>query len=246
MKKIIISAILLANTLLLNGCSPVIQSASTLSTAITTTNDRRTAGEVLDDRTIMFNLFTWPLTDTALKDAHLNFMVHNKTVLITGEVPTNKLRNYVTKQAQLQDYKIKQVFNELIVGPNNSLLNRAKDSTITLQVEALFYDQEVFHPAHIRVMTENKTVYLMGAVTKREADKAVKSAIKAKGVKKVVKFFNYLKNRPIAEVERDRQFKINAQKEAELQKQQAILDAKKDKLKQEIKALNGNIKGTFF
>jgi osmotically-inducible protein OsmY len=246
MKKIIISAILLANTLLLGGCSPVIQSASTLSTAITTTNDRRTAGEVLDDRTIMFNLFTWPLTDTALKDAHLNFMVYNKTVLITGEVPTNKLRNYVTKQAQLQDYKIKQVFNEITVSPNNSLLNRAKDSTITLQVEALFYDQEVFHPAHIRVMTENKTVYLMGAVTKREADKAVKSAIKAKGVKKVVKFFNYLKNRPIAEVERDRQFKINAQKKAELQKQQAILDAKKDKLKQEIKALNGNTKGTFF
>jgi osmotically-inducible protein OsmY len=66
-----------------------------------------------------------------------------------------------------------------------------------LQVEALFYDQEVFHPAHIRVMTENKTVYLMGAVTKREADKAVKSATKVNGVKKVVKFFNYLKDKSI-------------------------------------------------
>jgi osmotically-inducible protein OsmY len=246
MKKNIIFAILLANTLLLSGCLPVIQGASTLSTAIAVANDRRTAGEVLDDRTIMFNLFTWPLTDNALKNAHLNFMVYDKTVLITGEVPTKKLRNYVAKQAQLQDSKIKQVFNELIVGPNNSLLNRAKDSTITLQIEALFYNQEVFHPTHIRVMTENKTVYLMGAVTKREADKAVKSAIKAKGVKKVVKFFNYLKARSIIEIEHDRKSKLNAQKKAELEKQQAILDVKKDKLKQELKELNGNTKGTFF
>jgi osmotically-inducible protein OsmY len=160
-------------------------------------NDRRTVGEVLDDKTIMLNLFTWPITDSALADTHLNFMVYDKTVLITGEVPTKKMRDYVAKQAQLQDSKIKQVFNELIVGPNNSLLNRAKDSTITLQVEALFYDQEVFHPTHIRVMTENKTVYLMGAVTKREADKAVKSATKVNGVKKVVKFFNYLKDKSI-------------------------------------------------
>ncbi|SHN93405.1 hypothetical protein BHECKSOX_193, partial [Bathymodiolus heckerae thiotrophic gill symbiont] len=89
-------------------------------------------------------------------------------------------------------------------------------------------------------------VYLMGAVTKREADRAVKSASKAKGVKKVVKLFNYLKTRPAAEIERDRQRELAAQKKAELQKQQAILDAKKTKLKQDLKALGGNTEGTSF
>ncbi len=246
MKKIILSAVLLANTFLLSGCLPAIQGASTLSTAITVTNDRRTAGEVLDDRTIMFKLFAWPSTDATLEDAHLNFMVYNKTVLITGEAPTNELRNYTAKQAQLQDAKIKQVFNEVSVGPNSGLLSRAKDSAITLQVEALFHDQEVFHPTHVRVMTENQTVYLMGAVTKREADQAVKVAAKAKGVKKVVKLFNYLKTRPAAEIERDRQRELAVQKEAELRKQQAALDAQKTKLKQELKALGGNAEGTPF
>ncbi len=246
MKKIILSAVLIANSLFLTGCLPAIQSASTVSTAITVTNDRRSAGEVLDDRTIAFRLFAWPSTDTALEDAHLNFMVYDKAVLITGEAPTNSVRNYASKQAALQDAKIKQVFNEVTVGPNSSLLSRAKDSAITVQVEALFHDQEVFHPTHVRVMTENQTIYLMGAVTKREADKAVKVASKAKGAKKVVKLFNYLKTRPAAEIERDRQRELAAQKEAELKKQQAELDAKKAKLKQELRALGGSAEGTPF
>ncbi len=246
MKKIILSAFLLANTFLLSGCLPAIQSASTVSTAITVTNDRRTAGEVLDDRTIMFRLFAWPSTDMVLEDAHLNFMVYDKAVLITGEAASNNLRDYAAKQAKLQDAKITQVFNEISVGPNSGLLSRAKDSAITLQVEALFHDQEVFHPTHVRVMTENQTVYLMGAVTKREADKAVKVASKAKGVKRVVKLFSYLKTRPAAEIERDRQRELTVQKEAELRKQQAALDAKKAKLKQELKALGGSAEGTPF
>ncbi len=246
MKKIILSGILLANTFLLSGCLPAIQSASTLSAVIAVTNDRRTAGEVLDDRIIMFKMFAWPSTDIALENTHLNFMVYDKTVLITGEAPTSNLRSYVSTQAQLQNAKISQVFNEMSVAPNSGLLSRAKDAVITLQVEALFHDQEVFHPTHVRVMTENQTVYLMGAVTKREADRAVKSASKAKGVKKVVKLFNYLKTRPAAEIERDRQRELAAQKKAELQKQQAILDAKKTKLKQDLKALGGNTEGTSF
>ncbi len=246
MKKIILSTLIIANTLFLAGCLPAIQGASSLSTAITVTNDRRTAGEVLDDRTIAFKLFAWPSTDSALEDAHLNFMVYDKAVLITGEVSSDALRNYTVKQTQLQDEKISQIFNELSVGPNSSLLNRAKDSAITAQVEALFHDQEVFHPTHVRVMTEAQTVYLMGAVTKREADQAVKVASKAKWVKRVVKLFNYLKTRPAAEIERDRQRELAEQKAAELKQQQAALDAQKAKLEQELKALGGNTEGTSF
>ena len=71
-------------------------------------------------------------------------------------------------------------------------LSRAKDGIITVQIETLFLDQEVFHPTHVRVMTERRTVYLMGAVTKREAEHATNLATRAKNVDKVVKLFNYL------------------------------------------------------
>ncbi len=238
MKKLLISAILIANSLLLTGCLPVIQGASTVSTIITTTNDRRSTGEVLDDRTIMFKMFAWSSQDLMLKDAHLNFMVYNKRVLITGEVPSNAALEYTIKQAKIQDPKIKQVFNEITVGPNSGLLSRSKDTVITSQVETLFHDQEVFHPTLVRVMTEGQTVYLMGAVTKREAQSAVKLASKAKWAKRIVKRFDYLKTRPTAEIERDRQREIAAQKKADLSIKQAELDAKKAELKRQIQELN--------
>ena len=244
MKKIFLLTFLIINSLLLTSCLPAIHSATTVGTAITVTNDRRTAGEVLDDRTIAFKLFAWPSADVALDEAHLNFMVYDKNVLVTGEAPSDAVRNYAINQAQLQDAKIIQVFNEVTIGPSSGLLSRAKDSAITLQVEALFHDQEVFHPTHVRVMTENQTVYLMGAVTQREAISAVKAATRAKGVKKVVKLFNYLKTRPAAEIERDRQRELAKQKEFALKQKQAELDAQKAKLKQELRALGGNVEGT--
>jgi len=243
MKKITLLSLIIINSLFLSGCLPAIQSASTLSTAITITNDRRTAGEVLDDRTIAFKLFAWPSTDDELSESHLNFMVYDKTVLITGETPSNALRKYAASQTKAQDAIIKRVLNEITVGPNSGLLNRAKDAAITAQVEVLFHNQEVFHPTHVRVMTENQTVYLMGAVTKREADKAVTAAAKAKWVKKVVRLFNYLKTRPAAEVERDRQRELVTQKKSELKKQQSELDAKKSVIKQHLRALDGNAEG---
>ena len=139
---------------------------------------------------------------------------YNQSVLVTGEVPNQNLSSLVIQKIQQQGYRIDQTFNELTIGPNTGLLNRAKDTAITLQIEALFLDQEVFHPTHVRVMTENQTVYLMGAVTQREADKAVSIIASAKGVKKIVKYFTYIKTRPAAEIERDRQRDIAKQKQA--------------------------------
>ncbi len=194
----------MASFLLLTACVSVIQSVSTVSSIISVSNDRRSAGEVLDDQTITLRLFTWSSKDLILNNAHLNFMVYNKTVLITGKVATPKIRIYASKQAQLQIPKISQIFNEIKLGPSNGLLSRAKDSTITIQIEFLFQNQEVFHPTHVQVMTENQVVYLMGAVTKREAEMAAKTAAKAKGVYKVIKLFDYIKTRPKDEIERDR------------------------------------------
>ena len=239
MKKIILFTLLMVNSLLLTGCLPVIQGASTVNSVVSVSNDRRSAGTILDDKTLYFKLVAWSMDDAKTEDAHLNFLIYDKMVLIAGEASTNEMRTYISKQAQLQAPQIKQVFNEIKVGPNSGLLSRAKDSAITLQVEALFHDQEVFHPIHVRVMTEAQTIYLMGAVTKREADKAAKIASKAKGARKVVKLFDYLKTRPAAEIEQDRQREIAAQKEIERKKQQAEIADKKAELKRQIKELDG-------
>jgi osmotically-inducible protein OsmY len=244
MKKTLLLSTLILSSIFLSGC--IVSTASTVSTAISVANERRTTGEMIDDKTIGLRLLAWSTKDQNLSDAHVNFMSFDRIVLVAGEAPNGDVRSYIVKQIQVADPKVRKVINEIVIGPNSGYLSRVKDAAITTQVEVLFQDQEVFHPTHIKVMTENQTVYLMGEVTKREADKAAKTAAKAKGVKKVVKLFDYLKTRPAAEINRDRQREINAQKAAEIKQQQAELDAKKAELKKQLRALGGNAEGTPF
>ena len=165
-------------------------------------------------------------------------MVYNKAVLMVGEAPSIEAREYLEKQIKQKAPKINQLINEVAVMPNSGYLSRAKDGIITVQIEALFLDQEVFHPTHVLTMTERRTVYLMGSVTKREAEHATNLATKAKNVDKVVKLFNYLLVRPADEIERDNKRKAEAERKAELEAKKAELEAEKTALQQQIDELN--------
>ena len=240
MKKVILLCTLLVSSFILSSCSPIVQGSAAVTTVATMSNDRRSVGEILDDKTLDMNLSDIVRKDTILEDMHINFMVYNKAVLMTGESPSAEARDYLEKLIKKKAPKMKQLINEVAVMPNSSYLSRAKDGIITVQVEALFLDQEVFHPTHVRVMTERRTVYLMGSVTKREAEHATNLAAKAKNVDKVVKLFNYLLVRPAAEIERDNKRKVEAERQAELEAKKAELEAAQAALQQQIDELNAN------
>lgn len=231
---------LLVTSFIFSSCSPILQGAAAVTTVATMSNDRRSAGEIIDDKTLNFNLSNIVRKDAILEDIHINFMVYDKAVLMLGEAPSIEAKDYLEKQIRQQVPKIKQFINEVAVMPNSGYLSRAKDGIITVQIEALFLDQEVFHPSHVRVMTERRTVYLMGSVTKREAEHATNLAAKAKNVDKVVKLFNYLLVRPAKEIERDNKRKTEAERKAEIETKRAELEAKQTALQQQIDELNAN------
>ena len=240
MKKVILLCTLLVSSFILSSCSPIAQGAAAVTTVATMSNDRRSVGEILDDKTLDMNLSDIVRKDTILEDMHINFMVYNKAVLMVGESPSTEAREYLEKQIKRNAPKMKQLINEVEVMPNSRYLSRAKDGIITVQIETLFLDQEVFHPTHVRVMTERRTVYLMGSVTKREAEHATNLAAKAKNVDKVVKLFNYLLVRPAKEIERDNKKKAEAERKAELESERAELEAAQAALQQQIDELNAN------
>ena len=240
MKKVILLCAFLVSSFILSSCSPIVQGAAAVTTVATMTNDRRSAGEILDDKTIDFNLSSIIRKDTILEDMHINFLVYNKAVLMAGEAPSTEAREYLEKQIKKNAPKMKQLINEVEVMPNSSYLSRAKDGIITVQIETLFLNQEVFHPTHVRSMTERRTVYLMGSVTKREAEHATNLTTKAKNVDKVVKLFNYLLVRPAAEIERDNKRKAEAERQAELEAKRAELEAAQAALQQQIDELDAN------
>lgn len=243
MLKIIASLTL---SIFLSSCIGILAGASVVGTTTKTQNDRRSLGTIVDDSTLYLQVSNSVQQDQKLNDAHLNFLTYNAKVLITGEVANQEVKAYVESSLMKKIPKITGIFNEIKIAPVSSFLSRAKDAAINLKISVSFYTQEVFHPAHIKFTVEAQTAYLMGEVTKREADKATQIVAQSTGVRKVVRLFTYLKSRPTVEIERDRLAEENAIKKIELEKKQAEIEAKRAELLEQIRALENNKTGTTF
>ena len=81
---------------------------------------------------------------------------------------------------------VRGVYNELAVAGVSSFTARSNDSIITSKVKARFVDAQKFNALHVKVVTENSVVYLLGLVKKQEADDATEIARTTSGVQKVV------------------------------------------------------------
>ena len=119
MKKTLLLSTLILSSIFLSGC--IVSTASTVSTVVSVTNERRTTGEMIDDKTIGLRLLAWSTEGRKLGGAHVNFMSFDRVVLATGEAPNNDLRSYIVKQVQVIDPKVKSVINEIIVGSNSGI-----------------------------------------------------------------------------------------------------------------------------
>jgi len=231
MKNIMLLSGLIFSVFFVSSCSPIASGVAVLAQDVTTTsNDRRSPGELVDDKNIQQRLNSIIKNDLMFEDSHILFLVYDKSVAIFGEAPSGEVSSYLDKKIKSKIPTIKQAINEIRVAKNISYLSRTKDGLITAQIEALFLNQEVFHPNHVLLKTNNQTVYLMGAVTQREAEHATNVASKAKNVMEVIKLFNILAVRPAAEIERDNLKFEKEKKIAELEQQKAQLELEQNKV----------------
>jgi osmotically-inducible protein OsmY len=152
--------------------------------------DRRQAETILTDEGIEIRAAN-RVSERYSDRVHINITSYNRTVLLTGEVPDDATRSQIDAiVAGVQN--VKRLQNELQVGPVSSLTTRGKDAYITSNVKARFIDGQQFAANHVKVITENGVVYLLGLVTQREADAAVQIARTSAEVKKVVRVFEII------------------------------------------------------
>jgi osmotically-inducible protein OsmY len=123
--------------------------------------------------------------------AHVNVTSYNRTVLLTGEVPDAAAKAEVEKLVSSVP-NVKALSNELQVAGITSLSSRSNDVVLTSKVKARFVDAGQFAANHVKVVTENGVVYLMGLVTQRESAAAVEIARTTGGVLKVVRVFEVI------------------------------------------------------
>jgi osmotically-inducible protein OsmY len=177
---------------LLQGCFPVI--AGGVAAGVLAADDRRTLGAQTDDKAIGLKV------DKAINDVygdrvHININPYNRRVLLTGEVPDEKAKAEVARIASGIE-NVKVVINEVQVGPNASVAGRSNDAVITSLVKGNFVDDQQVLANAFKVVTEANVVYLMGLVTRAEGDRASQVAARTRGVKQVVRVFEYIEQAP--------------------------------------------------
>ena len=184
----IIGLLIVAALPLLGGCM-VAAVGGAAATGVLVAEDRRTVGTMAEDQGI--ELKTSSRLDDRLRSSHINVTSYNRLVLLSGEVPNAAAREEAERIARGVE-NVRGVFNELQISGNSSLPVRSNDAYITSIVKARFVDAQKLNPVHVKVVTENSTVFLMGMVKRAEAETASNIARTTGGVQKVVRLFEYL------------------------------------------------------
>jgi osmotically-inducible protein OsmY len=171
-------------TLVLAGCS----------TAVPLTDDRgkRTLGTSIDDVMVESRASSnIKSVNEQLSKANIEVTSFNGVVLLTGQVPSEDAKRQA-EEAIDGVRNVRKVHNELEVAGPTSIPSRLNDSYLSTKVKTALLTDGDAEGSRTKVVTENGVVYLMGLLTRDEADAAVQRAREVFGVQKIVKMFEYI------------------------------------------------------
>lgn len=167
----------------LSACAPLMVGGAVMGSMMAT--DRRTSGTQVEDEGIELRAAS-SVRENLGDRVHVNITSYNRQVLLTGEVPSPQDKQLV-EQVVSRVENVRSIVNELDVLGNSTLTQRASDSLVTGKVKAGLLDAKDLFANAFKVVTERGTVYLMGRVTQREAERATDIARATGGVQKVVR-----------------------------------------------------------
>ena len=185
----LLSTLVLVLCLGLASCAAPLMFGGVIGGAMVAT-DRRSAGIQLEDEMIEQRSRTAMRENFGNKE-HINVTSYNRQVLITGEVSNDNVRRQVEALVSRVE-NVRAVVNELAIGQASSTSDRANDVLLAAKVKASMVDTEDVFANVFKVVSERGTVYLMGRVTQREANRATEVVRGIGGVKRVVRVFDYL------------------------------------------------------
>lgn len=189
-KSIALISSFIGASLFATGCAEVIN--VTTSKPIQMKANTRTMGAKLNDQEIetaaKVNI---KKADPQLERAHVSVDSFNGIVLLTGQVASDELRTLVADTVY-QLNPVRELHNELMIGQATNFGVRSHDSWITAKIKAQLLADKQTESGRVKIITEMQTVYLMGMVTRAEADRITNMVSHTSDVQKVVKVFEYL------------------------------------------------------
>ena len=174
-QRLVLSSLLLGSAAVLSGCGS------------------RSFGNKIDDQ------FLGPEVASRISNAHADLSSptsrivvtsYNGVILLAGQTPRSELKDRAAQTARgVQG--VKKVYNELQVQQPASLLARSNDSLLTTKIKTQMLTDAAVPGSRIKIVTENGIVYMLGLVTREEANAATRVVQSVSGVQRVVRLFEY-------------------------------------------------------
>ena len=181
-------ALLVAVTV--SGCGIVVATTAVVI-AVDVARDRRGASVYWDDNKIEFDIRGSISDQKEIQNENVSVTVFNGIVLLTGEVPDQRDIDKILDLTKAHKGS-QQVINRLELAGKTNLTSRANDGWITTRVKTAMATSGALDPTRVKVVTERANVYLMGLVTRAEAEAAVQVTRSVPGVVRVIKVFEYI------------------------------------------------------
>ncbi|MCG6656440.1 BON domain-containing protein [Halomonas campisalis] len=182
--------LLVSAALVLGGCTTV--AGVTNPGAIEENYGKRTLGAQVEDESIETKIaHNLRRRDARLGDARINVDSYNGVVLLTGQVPSQELKQKATEVAS-EVRNVRDVHNELAIAANLPASQRLSDTWLNTRIRTSLATDETIDTGRLRFITENASVYVMGIVTRAESDRIVDAISRIGGVQRIVKVFDYL------------------------------------------------------
>lgn len=172
----------------LSGCA-VVAVGAVSATAVSVSNDRRTAGTQLDD----FNAQNTASRligkqDTLTEAANIEVTVYNKVALLTGQAPSQADIKLAEEQVRSIAY-ISKIHNQIRVGQPIATSSELYDRWLATKIRTKILASDNVPTSQISIVVEDSEVFLMGLVTNQEATAAVDIARHVDGVSRVIRAF---------------------------------------------------------
>jgi osmotically-inducible protein OsmY len=173
----------------LQSCVPLLIGAG-VGAGVAVAEDRRTSGTMMEDNTIEIRSRN-RIAEKYGEQVNISVTSFNRFILLTGQAPTDEIRQDVSVIV-LEVPGVRNVQNEIVVGGKTSATSHAGDALLTSRVKGRLTQNKDVGASHVKVVSENGSVFLMGLVTRAEAESASQTAATTSGAQRVVKVFEYL------------------------------------------------------
>lgn len=178
----------------LSGCFPLMVGGAVTGAMVA--SDRRTSGTVVEDNTIQIKANS-RINENLGDRVHINVTSFNRKVLLTGEVPSDQDKQLAEKVVAGVE-NVQSVNNELAVLGKTTFSQQSSDTLVTSRVKAAIIDAKDLSSNAVKVVTERGTVYLLGRVTPREANRFIEVVRAQDGVQRLVLLWEKISEEELA------------------------------------------------